>query len=156
MQEQLISQQAIYQSLPIEVSVVFADKAQCIETLEGPVLCQLGDAILTGVKGERWPVSASKFSEKYAPSGGQAPGSPGRYVKLPTEIRALRLSGAMDITLSDGRGVLHGEAGDWCVRYSTLFTTAVDIINTLSAAQAHGNLKRELHKYLQPRLLSPP
>jgi len=37
--------------------------------------------------------------------------------------------------------------------YSTLFTTAVDIINTLSAAQAHGNLKRELHKYLQPRLL---
>jgi len=41
-----------------------------------------------------------------------------------------------------------------CLRgYSTLFTTAVDIINTLSAAQAHGNLKRELHKYLQPRLL---
>ena len=41
-----------------------------------------------------------------------------------------------------------------CLRgYSTLFTTAIDIINTLSAAQAHGNLKRELHKYLQPRLL---
>ena len=34
-----------------------------------------------------------------------------------------------------------------------LFTTAVDIINTLSAAQAHGNLKRELHKYLRPCLL---
>lgn len=34
-----------------------------------------------------------------------------------------------------------------------LFTTAVDIINSLSAAQTHGNLKRELHKYLQPRLL---
>ncbi len=41
-----------------------------------------------------------------------------------------------------------------CVRgYSVLFTTAVDIINSLSAAQTHGNLKRELHKYLQPRLL---
>ena len=41
-----------------------------------------------------------------------------------------------------------------CLRgFSTLFTTALDIINTLSAAQAHGNLKRELHKYLQPRLL---
>jgi len=37
--------------------------------------------------------------------------------------------------------------------YSVLFTTAVDIINSLSAAQAHGNLKRELRKYLQPRLL---
>ena len=34
-----------------------------------------------------------------------------------------------------------------------LFTTAVDIINSLSAAQAHGNLKHELRKYLQPRLL---
>jgi DNA replication protein DnaC len=41
-----------------------------------------------------------------------------------------------------------------CLRgYSVLFTTAVDIINSLSAAQSHGNLKRELRKYLQPQLL---
>lgn len=41
-----------------------------------------------------------------------------------------------------------------CLRgYSVLFTTAVDIINSLSAAQAHGSLKRELRKYLRPRLL---
>jgi DNA replication protein DnaC len=41
-----------------------------------------------------------------------------------------------------------------CLRgYSVLFATAVNIINSLSAAQTHGNLKRELHKYLQPRLL---
>ena len=37
--------------------------------------------------------------------------------------------------------------------YSVLFTTAVDIINSLSAAQAHGGLKHELRKYLQPRVL---
>jgi DNA replication protein DnaC len=41
-----------------------------------------------------------------------------------------------------------------CLRgYSVLFTTAVDIINSLAAAQAHGNLKRELRKYLRPQLL---
>ena len=41
-----------------------------------------------------------------------------------------------------------------CLRgYSVLFTTAVDIINSLSAAQAHGNLKHELRKYLRPQLL---
>ena len=41
-----------------------------------------------------------------------------------------------------------------CLRgYSVLFTTAVDIINSLSAAQAHGNLKRELRKYVRPQLL---
>jgi DNA replication protein DnaC len=41
-----------------------------------------------------------------------------------------------------------------CLRgYAVLFTTAVDIINTLSAAQASGSLKREMTKYLKPRLL---
>ena len=41
-----------------------------------------------------------------------------------------------------------------CLRgYSVLFTTAVDIINTLSAAQVHGGLKHELRKYLKPRVL---
>ena len=41
-----------------------------------------------------------------------------------------------------------------CLRgYSVLFTTAVDIINSLSAAQTRGNLKRELRKYLRPQLL---
>ncbi len=34
-----------------------------------------------------------------------------------------------------------------------LFTTAIDIINTLAAAQANGGLKREMAKYLKPRIL---
>ena len=37
--------------------------------------------------------------------------------------------------------------------YSALFTTAVDIINTLAAARINGGLKREMAKYLKPRLL---
>jgi DNA replication protein DnaC len=37
--------------------------------------------------------------------------------------------------------------------YSVLFTTAVDIINTLAAAQSAGRLKREFHRYLKPALL---
>ena len=41
-----------------------------------------------------------------------------------------------------------------CVRgHSVLFTTAVDIINTLAAAQAAGQLKRELNRYLKPAVL---
>ncbi len=36
---------------------------------------------------------------------------------------------------------------------AVLFTTAVDIINTLSAAQAAYRLKPELKKFLSPRLL---
>jgi DNA replication protein DnaC len=37
--------------------------------------------------------------------------------------------------------------------YSVLFTTAVDIVNTLTAAQATSRLKFELKRYLQPRIL---
>ena len=37
--------------------------------------------------------------------------------------------------------------------HSALFTTAVDIINTLAAAQSAGRLKREFHRYLKPAVL---
>ena len=37
--------------------------------------------------------------------------------------------------------------------YSVLFATAVDIINTLSAAQASGQLKTAMKKYLTPQVL---
>lgn len=37
--------------------------------------------------------------------------------------------------------------------HSVLFTTAVDIINTLAAAQSAGRLKREIARYLKPGLL---
>jgi DNA replication protein DnaC len=37
--------------------------------------------------------------------------------------------------------------------YSVLFASAVDVVNTLAAARAAGNLKAELRKYLRPRLL---
>ena len=37
--------------------------------------------------------------------------------------------------------------------HSVLFTTAVDIINTLAAAHAAGNLKREMARYLNPKIL---
>jgi len=37
--------------------------------------------------------------------------------------------------------------------YTVLFATAIDVINTLSAAQAAGRMKQELKKYTRPALL---
>lgn len=37
--------------------------------------------------------------------------------------------------------------------HTTLFTTAINIINCLAAAQASGGVKREMHKYMKPSLL---
>lgn len=46
-------------------------------------------------------------------------------------------------------------AHEACLRgHSVLFTTAVDIINTLTAAQTVGRLKHELKRYLKPAILS--
>jgi len=46
-------------------------------------------------------------------------------------------------------------AHEACLRgHSVLFTTAVDIINTLTAAQTVGRLKNELKRYLKPTILA--
>lgn len=37
--------------------------------------------------------------------------------------------------------------------HAALFTTAINIINSLAAAQASGGVKREMHKYLKPSVL---
>lgn len=37
--------------------------------------------------------------------------------------------------------------------HSVLFTTAIDIINTLTAAQSAGQLKREIRRYVNPAVL---
>ena len=37
--------------------------------------------------------------------------------------------------------------------HSVLFTSAIDAVNTLAAAKAAGQLKRDLRRYLRPRLL---
>jgi DNA replication protein DnaC len=37
--------------------------------------------------------------------------------------------------------------------HSVLFATAIDIVNTLVAAQVGGHLKRDLRRYLRPRIL---
>ena len=41
-----------------------------------------------------------------------------------------------------------------CLRaHSVLFTDAIDVINTLAAAHATGNIKRTLHHYIKPQVL---
>ena len=47
------------------VQVLFAPEPGELISLEGPNKYQVGDAIITGVKGERWPVQKSKFLENY-------------------------------------------------------------------------------------------
>ncbi|SDI74822.1 PGDYG protein [Propionivibrio dicarboxylicus] len=115
----LASKRVTYRTRGLEVNVEFARQTQTVATLEGPVRCEVGDAIVTGVQGERWPVPALNFQEKYVPVEGQALGSDGRYRKKILRVQAIQLVAPLDIELSGNRGVLHGAEGDWCVWYGS-------------------------------------
>ena len=101
---------------PINIKVTFAKADGICQTLEGPVDYLSGDAILTGIANENWPVVRAMFDKRYEPAEGTAFGSDGNYVKKPLEVFALRLEMQLDVTLAAG-GVLHGETGDWLLQY---------------------------------------
>jgi hypothetical protein len=61
-------------------SFEIADREQTIDTLEGPVLARPGDYIMTGVKGERWPISPENF-HKLKTDNGDGTASPKKIVK---------------------------------------------------------------------------
>jgi hypothetical protein len=101
---------------PLTIKVAFAQAAGICQTLEGPVDHLAGDAILTGIANENWPVVRAVFDKRYEPAEGTAFGSDGNYVKKPLEVLALRLEMPLNISLPAG-GVLHGETGDWLLQY---------------------------------------
>lgn len=131
--EKLSLRKTTYRTRPVEVSVEFADCEQIIDTLEGPVVCHLGDAIVTGVKGERHPQPVGKFDSKYEPIQGQKSHLDGCFTKRIKAVQAAQLHEPLDIELSNGRGALHGKPGDWCVWYepADLSIVACDIFPEL-------------------------
>ena len=100
-----------------EVNVQFAPEACTVQTPEGLVHAQPGDAILTGVAGERWRVSRAHFADKYRPVPPARAGEPGTYLSLPTRVRALQMPGPFEVLLADGQSRLTGKTGDWLVDY---------------------------------------
>ncbi len=120
-----------YRALTIPLDVRFASRPQNIQTLEGPVECTIGDAILTGVKGETWPVPHKRFMDTYAPVPPTRLGQAGRYAKKPSDVWAGRLAASHEVTLSGNRGVLYGHPGDILIEYSDgdQAIVAADIFN---------------------------
>jgi len=100
-----------------EVQVRFTDVSCTVQTPEGAVQARAGDAIVTGIAGERWRVSRSHFSDKYRPAAATRPGEAGAYLSLPIRILALRMSEPFEVLLADGISRLHGRPGDWLVDY---------------------------------------
>jgi len=103
---------------PIPVRVEFARADGVCETLEGPVRYRASDAILTGVKGERWPVRRDLFLSSYEPVSHTRAGENGRYRKAPSVAYALRLDDPRDVPVNWQNDPLHGRPGDWLLHYA--------------------------------------
>jgi PGDYG protein len=104
--------------LAIAMAVEFAKADGMLETREGPVQYALGDALLTGTEGERWPVPRNRFDETYEPIAPLRPGKPGTYRKRPQVVWAKPMREAFIVELGGARGTLQGSAGDWLLQYA--------------------------------------
>lgn len=101
---------------PATVSVAFADTDGMLSTLEGKVAYRTGDAILTGVEGEHWPVRLPVFLASYSPAAA-LPGQPGTYFKKPMDVLALQLTEELVVVVGWQDDLLHGNPGDWLLQY---------------------------------------
>jgi hypothetical protein len=104
--------------LPIPVTVSFARSAGVIETLEGAVWHAPGDAVLTGVQGEKWPVRREVFATSYDPVPPTQSGQDGAYLKRPLDGWALQLRSTITISVGHHDDPLRGHSGDWLLQYS--------------------------------------
>ena len=120
-----------------EVQVRFTPEACTVHTPEGVVHAQPGDAILTGIAGERWRVTRAHFAAKYRPVPPTQPGQAGAYLSLRTRILALQMPGPFQVLLADGESRLTGRASDWLVDYGdgslgivsqAIFATTYEIV----------------------------
>lgn len=102
---------------PHIVQVRFTDHACEVGTPEGIVHAEAGDAIVSGMFGEHWPVGRAFFDAKYQAVAPLAAGAPGSYLSLPIDVIATPMLAPFEVVLADGYSRLHGQAGDWLVDY---------------------------------------
>jgi hypothetical protein len=100
-----------------EIQVRFTTVECTVQTLEGVVYAQPGDAIVTGTGGEHWRVSKARFRHKYRPAPGTTMGMDGAYFSLRYRILAVQMRENFQVWLADGVSCLTGQPGDWLVDY---------------------------------------
>jgi len=105
------------QKKPMPVVVCFADSDGVCQTKEGGVSFKAGDAILTGVEGEQWPIIREKFNETYEPVNPTKKDSNGKYVKKPILVYALQMDEPFYVHVSWADDRIEGQPGDWLLQY---------------------------------------
>jgi len=60
-----------FRKKPVIVEAYQAEEPELIETLEGPVKAEVGDWVITGVQGEKYPCKPETFEQIYEPLDGK-------------------------------------------------------------------------------------
>lgn len=102
---------------PLPVPVAFASADGACDTREGRVRYRAGDAIVTGVQGERWPVGRAAFLASYTPAPPTQAGEDGAYIKTPVVTLARKARRRLTVTAGGQRDTLTAAAGDWVLFY---------------------------------------
>ena len=97
---------------PILLSFRFAEFDEEIQTLEGLVTARAGDAVLTGTKGENWPITREKFEVSYDFDKTQ-----GTCAKKPVVVSVQEMSESFQVTVGWSNQPIRGSAGDFKVTY---------------------------------------
>jgi len=105
------------QKKEISVGVCFADNDGVSKTKEGDVLFRVGDAIMTGVEGEQWPIERTKFDISYKAVPPSKHGENGQYCKKPMQVFALQMNEPFYVNVSWADDRIEGKAGDWLLQY---------------------------------------
>lgn len=124
---------ARFRTRPVTLAVRFAKSDGVVQTLEGPVHYQAGDALMTGPKGEHWPIARAHFDATYVPAtDGHVPGADGPFIKRMREVLARRHDAPFQVSIASGQ-ILTGRPGDWLVQYGPddHAIVAADVFDTL-------------------------
>lgn len=78
-----------YRKRPVVVDAELCTEQQVIHTLEGDMTAQVGDYIITGVKGERYPCKPDIFHATYeeAAEAGPTPHNSDKFPRPPCAYR---------------------------------------------------------------------
>jgi len=103
------AQQVQKKAIPLQFRI--AEQPETIQTKEGPVKAPVGSYIMTGTKGENWPIPADKFKETYDIIDDQ------HAAKKPLPVPAKQMQEDFFVTVSWSPDKLNGKPGDWLVQY---------------------------------------
>lgn len=96
---------------PIPLDFRIVDKEETIKTLEGPVVAQKGDFVMTGTEGENWPIPKDNFKATYNIV------EKGKASKNETEVYAKQLEVPSQVKVDWSDSLLTAKPGDYLVQY---------------------------------------